>query len=93
MSFPKAKIKRFNDIPITTPSPAEYNVNIKKNPIMGVIPQSDRFTEPRSPPSSDAGSTKSTPCFRTPTLLKKKKIIAFDLKPKLQNLRLTDRKY
>lgn len=75
MSF--AKAKRFLEkIPIG-PSPTEYNVSAASKLPGAVIPKSERFIDPKSPcvSSENGGSIKSAPCFRTPTLPKKKKLL------------------
>ncbi|XP_065159713.1 hyaluronan mediated motility receptor [Atheta coriaria] len=81
MSFSRAKITRFNEAVSVTPSPADYNVKLEQNAKGAVISRSDRFVDGKSP-HSDCGSSvnsvhtvHSTPCFRTPTLPKKKKTI------------------
>ncbi|XP_044750001.1 hyaluronan mediated motility receptor-like isoform X2 [Coccinella septempunctata] len=93
MSFPRAKIKRFNDIQAATPSPAHYNVDLKQKTKLGIIPQQERFTDCRSPPLSETGSTQSTPCFRTPTIVKRRAVLGSALKPKFQTSKLSDREF
>ncbi|XP_045479550.1 hyaluronan-mediated motility receptor-like [Harmonia axyridis] len=92
MSFPRAKIKRFNDIRVATPSPADYNVDLKQKHKLGIISQQGRFADNKSPPISETGSTQSTPCFRTPTILKRRKdALGSASKPNFQNLKLSDK--
>ncbi|XP_017783900.1 PREDICTED: hyaluronan mediated motility receptor-like [Nicrophorus vespilloides] len=78
MSFSRAKLTRFNEKLPCTPSPADYNVKIGNKTAGAVIPKTERFPDIKSPLVSESGSIKSmnsTPCFRTPTLPKKKKSI------------------
>ncbi|XP_022907551.2 hyaluronan mediated motility receptor-like [Onthophagus taurus] len=67
MSFPKAKITRFNDITDCTPSPAHYNPKGNNRMVGGVITDKD-----------DNGSVSSTSStrFRTPKSVKKTKPFA-----------------
>ncbi|KAK9878725.1 hypothetical protein WA026_023602 [Henosepilachna vigintioctopunctata] len=90
MSFPKAKIKRFNEIAVSTPSPADYNVDFKQKPKLGIISQSGRFVEYRSPSASETASTQSTPCFKTPTIVRKK-LLGSASKQIVVNDKLTDK--
>ncbi|KAK5643594.1 hypothetical protein RI129_007439 [Pyrocoelia pectoralis] len=68
MSFPKAKLQRFNDIQDSTPSPADYNISTKNHVSGAIISKTERFTELRSPASSDSSfiSNGAVPTFKTP---------------------------
>ncbi|GJQ83134.1 hypothetical protein Trydic_g15371 [Trypoxylus dichotomus] len=76
MSFPRAKIQRFNEIHNCTPSPADYTPKIKSHVASAVLSTTERFVESKNSTVSDNTSIHSlnnTTCFRTPTLPKKKK--------------------
>ncbi|KAI4462548.1 hyaluronan mediated motility receptor [Holotrichia oblita] len=77
MSFPRAKLQRFNEIHNCTPSPADYNPKIKSHVAGVAVSTTERFMEHKSPAVSDISinSLNSTTCFRTPTLPKKKRAV------------------
>ncbi|XP_031339748.1 hyaluronan mediated motility receptor-like isoform X2 [Photinus pyralis] len=76
MSFPKAKLQRFNEVQGCTPSPADYNVSLKNHAGLATIPKSERFTDLRSPASSDHSfvSNGHAPSFKTPNPPRKQKV-------------------
>ncbi|XP_068906364.1 hyaluronan mediated motility receptor-like isoform X2 [Tenebrio molitor] len=82
MSFPRAKIQRFNEIKACTPSPAKYNVSTQEKIKMGVMGKAGTYVKRSGSPSrSDTGSVHSTPCFQTPTVpSKKKKLLGLSFK-------------
>uniref|UniRef100_A0A023EXJ0 Putative titin isoform x6 n=1 Tax=Triatoma infestans TaxID=30076 RepID=A0A023EXJ0_TRIIF len=77
MSFPKAKILRFNEEMTCAPPPGKYDPKFESKVKGAVIEKSKRFVEPKIEPamsieSLDSASTCSHHQFRTPQLPKKK---------------------
>ncbi|XP_073996381.1 uncharacterized protein [Rhodnius prolixus] len=77
MSFPKAKILRFNEEMTCAPPPGKYDPKFESKVKGAVIEKSKRFLEPKIEPamsieSLDSASTCSHHQFRTPQLPKKK---------------------
>nr|XP_023014708.1 interaptin [Leptinotarsa decemlineata] len=69
MSFSKAKIQRFNEVKAYAPSPATYKPETKPKLKSSCQPHSN---VPDYASVSETGSTQSVPCFRTPTIMKRK---------------------
>ncbi|XP_022918696.2 hyaluronan mediated motility receptor-like [Onthophagus taurus] len=82
MSFPRAKLQRFNEIPTCSPSPADYNP-IQKQRAWSVLSAcsatTDRFSDNASVTSN--GSS----VFRTPNVVERKKPISIKMSTKLFN--------
>ncbi|XP_044736312.1 intracellular protein transport protein USO1-like [Chrysoperla carnea] len=77
MAFSKAKLTRFNDVISDTPAPGRYNPKHDKY-ARSCTPTSERGDLNKSPISSVASeknSVISTPCFRTPNLPARRKLL------------------
>lgn len=77
MAFSKAKLTRFNDVISDTPAPGIYNPKHDKY-ARSCTPTSERGDLNKSPISSVASeknSVISTPCFRTPNLPARRKLL------------------